>query len=124
MTYAQENDKEKINWAKEIRFLFDNFDEELFNKSKTISNEWYACPIGQLNSVIPRHSDGEPRDRILLMLGTRFLEEFREQNFEECLNLIKLIKIRAKKVLRDTVSDYEDSINEFYKKLGKKSPLA
>lgn len=124
MTFAEEYDEPKIDWEKEIKSLIKNFNESRYTELEGFAYNWRSCPIGQLNTVIKRGSNGEPKDAILLKTRRLFELAFEQRNLEEALNLTQLIKLRGKKVLEDTVSDFEESIDNFYHRLGKKSPLS
>lgn len=70
MTYAEKEHRPVFDWN-----TFLNKGEytiEELHHAKILSNNWITCACGNQCDIIPRRSDGCPKDWELAMLGYRF----------------------------------------------------
>lgn len=75
---------------------------------------WDTCPCGQAPAILPRTSDtnSAPVDNILTDLGKAIYRAFEAGNYDEALNLLDLINIRVKFLLKEAVAEAKAQIVE------------
>jgi hypothetical protein len=70
-TFAEAQNEKPFNWNE---FLAkDKFTSDEINAAFWLAKNWTTCACGNQCAVIPRESDGRPKDRILAGFGIRFL---------------------------------------------------
>lgn len=102
--YSKTVEKPFVDWRKAVTSCMadKNLINETFAGDKSLGElacNWNTCPVGQHTYLIFRDDDGKPKDTVLADLGNSFTDSFRDENYQNALNILDLIDIRVKHLL-------------------------
>jgi len=109
--YSDYFEEEFVDWESFLKKK--NISENEWEEKCEFVNYWSCCPSGNLCNSIKRHESdeydyygdlislqGQPKDEILKILGTKFSEDFPERNQDHLLNLVQLINLRGEHLVK------------------------
>ena len=101
-TYAESSGAAPFDWNAfleramrgEVEALSDDYFQAL-----SMSGRWVTCACGSQCDVIPRWSDGSPRDSLLTDLGVRFYGAIRRASWAEARDTLAAIETRSAELI-------------------------
>ena len=99
-TYSEEKGEEVFDWNKALsaKRISDKTWDELVKKA----GDWVTCACGNQCAIIPRNEDGEPKDKVLTLLGgiEGFFGAIRNRDREYAIELLALIETRSEQLIK------------------------
>jgi hypothetical protein len=118
-SYAQAQDAAELNWSEILALPEDQIGLPLHISAVST---WKSCPCGQLANMIPRRPltdryTGTPNDDVLATLGRSFTSSFKDEKYEDCRNLLKLIDLRGQYLVEITIKEIKEKIADLQAQL-------
>lgn len=112
-SYAETRNKTVVDWKEIVIQCKTNKStiNEILSKYRELVGSWSTCPCGQLSDSVARQHDGEPDDSVLAAAGFAFTKSFIAGKWDNCLNLLEIISIRADYLLAEKRSEIVSEIN-------------
>lgn len=99
-TYSESKDRANFDWndflERAINGTISMGDQEY---AECLANNWITCACGNLCKSIPRYKNGEPKDFILNILGSKFYTAISHKNYDEAKEILKRIEERSIELL-------------------------
>lgn len=114
ISYTESLGHTPIGWKKVfLKYLkADKINNEDFHEQLGLLGSWDSCPVSELSATLARNALGEPTDSILCLLGNEFQDSFKAEKFQECLDLLELIELRAKQIIAGKAKDKVQRIKQ------------
>lgn len=100
VTYSEEKGKEAFDWNKALSVgdISDKTWAELLKKAV----DWVTCACGNQCAIIPRYNDGQPKDKVLTLLGgvQGFYGAINERDKEYTIELLAMIESRSAHLIK------------------------
>lgn len=100
-TFAEENrtipvngESAVVNWYAEL-----TKDQIDWQHLSFLSGNWVSCACGNQCAVIPRKTNGQPKDLVLARLGSEFYSTICSHNSYRALEILHLIEIRSAELI-------------------------
>lgn len=107
-TYSESQNRKPFDWKK---FLSNsNITENQWGDAKLLARSWVTCACGNQCDIIPRDTDGSPKDEMLSELGgdQGFFKCIKEQDAKGALAILHLIETRS----ADLIAEERDKIRQ------------
>lgn len=101
-TYAQTRHVPLFDWNDFLQRA--NTNQITQKESENAEEEaasWVTCACGNQCAIIPRFSDGEPKDKPLRQLGYQFFYAIEEEKWGAARETLREIEIRAAELIRE-----------------------
>jgi hypothetical protein len=95
-TYAQTEGRESFDWNKFLNR--EDISEREWAKADARAASWVTCACGNQCSIIPRETNGMPKDKALLTLGGGeggFYTAIKNRDVESARHLLHMIELRS-----------------------------
>ena len=104
-TYAEMQGKEVFDWNKFLNKK--DIKQMQWDQAEKLARRWTTCACGNQCDIIPRDTDGAPKDFPLQMLGLEFTSNIKYQNKDQAkLTLIEIEKRSAYLIARFNLKTY------------------
>ncbi len=112
-TYAQTRGDKSFDWN---QFLSrDDISESEWSRANSRASSWVTCACGNQCSIIPRESNGMPKDPILSRLGGGdggFYTAIKNQDVATARHLLHLIELRSAFLIQDVRKQKREKAKE------------
>jgi hypothetical protein len=95
-TYAQTEGQKSFDWNKFLNR--ENISDSEWFEAAARASSWITCACGNQCSVIPRETNGIPKDKALLALGGGdggFYTAIKNRDIESARHLLHMIELRS-----------------------------
>lgn len=97
MLFSESNNKEVIDWEAVLSDAIKT--SHLDSHFKNQGWIWATCACGQQDARIQRNNIGEPKDRLLFIMGNDFSQYIEEGQYQEALETFYMIQERSAEIL-------------------------
>lgn len=100
-TYSEDQGKEAFDWKKALSAK--RISEITWDELSRRAGDWVTCACGNQCAIIPRHENGEPKDKVLALLGgpQGFYDAIRERDKKYAIELLELIELRSEALIKE-----------------------
>ena len=95
VTYSEDQGKEAFDWNKALSV--ENISGKTWDELAQKAGDWVTCACGNQCAIIPRYEDGEPKDKVLSLLGSAegFYGAIKDRDKKYAIELLEMIELRS-----------------------------